>query len=340
MITIKKIAQMLGTSTTTVSNVIHGKTSEVSPAMIEKVQKLIDEYNYVPNINARNLANNKSRIIGIVMKYKRDKCENFIKDPFGGELTGALESFVKAKGYFTMLYISDDIMEIIHSVSSWNVDGLILQGVQKEDAVFLKNKVKKPMVFIDCYFEELIMDYVNVGIQDRKGSYEITKYLIQNGHRKIAYLADNCVNVDYERFKGYKDALYEAGIPYNENNFIMLFPNRGDLTFMLADVYRRAKDFTALVCDSDYYAVHIMNYFTDRGIKVPKDISIVGFDDNVYSKIARPALTTVHQDVSKKSEIAVDKLFKMINKEDVGERLTYLPVKVIKRDTVRNLQSK
>lgn len=337
MITIKKMAEMLDTSTTTVSNVIHGKTGEVSPAMVEKVKRLLEEYDYVPNINARNLARNKSGIIGLAMKASQNKYENFIKDPFAGELTGAVESCVRAEGYYTMLYISDDITEIINSVASWNVDGLILLGMQKADIILLKKKVKKPMVFVDCYFNDFIFEYVNVGIEDRKGCYEITKYLIGKGHKKIAFLADNCVGSDYERFKGYKDAFAEAGISYVEEDFIMLKPKGADLSLLFAQVYRRVKDFTAFVCASDYYAANIMNYLKDRGVRIPEDLSIVGFDDNTYSRIIRPALTTVHQDVSRKSELAVEKLFHMIREEDYGDNCTKLPVYVVERDSVKDI---
>ena len=99
MITIKEMARMLGTSTTTVSNVIHGKTGEVSPAMVKKVKKLLQEYDYVPNLNARNLARNKSGIIGLAMKGLHEKYENLIKDPFAGELTGGIERSVRFRGY-------------------------------------------------------------------------------------------------------------------------------------------------------------------------------------------------------------------------------------------------
>lgn len=339
MITIKKMAEMLDTSTTTVSNVIHGKTGQVSPAMIEKVKKLIEEYDYIPNINARNLARNKSGIIGMAIKADGDKYENYIKDPFAGELTGAVECSVREMGYFTMLYISNDISEIINSVASWNADGLILLGFQKADGILLKKKVKKPMVYVDCYFEDSMFEYVNVGVEDRKGSYDITKYLIQKGHRRIAYLADNCVGVDFQRFKGYKDAIVEAGISYDEDDFIMLQPNGSDLSRILTQVYLRVRDFTAFVCASDYYAVHILNYLKDQGVRIPEDLSIVGFDDNTYSRIVRPTLTTVHQDVTQKSKIAVEKLFHMIKEEDYGDKHTQLPVYVVERDSVEDIRS-
>lgn len=337
MITIKTMAEMLGISTTTVSNVIHGKTKEVSSDMIEKVQQLIREYDYIPNINARNLAQNKSKIIGLALKSRRDKYENFIKDPFAGEITGAVESSVRERGYFTMLYISDVIEEIINSVASWNVDGLILIGMQTEDCIMLKKKFKKPMVFIDSYFDNRVVDYVNVGIEDRKGSHAITKHLIDRGHTKIAFLADNCISGDRERFMGYKDALIEAGIAYSEEDFILIQPEKGRITNSLMEIYHNADKYSAYVCASDYYAVMIMNYLSDRGKTIPEDISIVGFDDNAYSQIVRPALTTVHQDVSGKGEKSVEKLFELFQTEKIVENKVVLPTSVVIRDSVSRI---
>jgi LacI family transcriptional regulator len=337
MITIKKMAELLGTSTTTVSNVINGKSGEVSPVMVEKVKKLIDEYDYVLNMNARNLARNQSGIIGLAMKASEDKYDNFVKDPFAGELIGAVERFVRAKGYFTMLYVSSDIEEIITSVSSWNVDGLILLGMQKEDGELLNQKVTKPMVFVDAYFKDASFDYVNVGIDDRKGGREITKYLMQSGHTKIAFLADNCVGVDYQRYMGYRDALKNAGLPWREENFIRLKPSGADLSPLLSQAYERVRDFTALICASDYYAANILNDLKDRGMKIPQELSIVGFDDNVCSRLVRPALTTVHQDVTEKSRITVEKLFYMINGKAYGTSFEQLPIFIVERSSVRKM---
>lgn len=337
MITIKKMAEMLGTSTTTVSNVIHGKTGEVSPAMIEKVQRLIEEYDYVPNINARNLANNKSGIIGLAIKNSSVKYENYVKDPFAGELIGAIESCVRGNGYFTMLLVSDNIAEITSSVASWNVDGIVLLGMQTEDMVFIKSKIKKPMVFIDCYFNNELYDYLNIGTADRQGAYEITKYVISKGHKRIAYIADNCAGVDYERFLGYKEAVLEAGIAYDDNDFIMITHKGARLSASLEELYNRSEDYTAFVCASDYYAANIMNYLMDRGKKIPDDISVTGFDDNAYSKTVRPALSTVRQDVSEKGRLAVEKLFEIIAGERHKEKQISMPVQLIIRDSVKNI---
>lgn len=337
MITIKDMAEMLGVSTTTVSNVIHGKAGEVSPATVKRVRELIQEYEYIPNINARNLANNRSNMIGLVMKASQDKYENFIKDPFGGEFTGAIEFSVHKRGYYTMLYVSDNITDIINSVSSWNMDGLVLMGITTEDFILLQKKIKKPMVFVDSYFEEGKGEYVNVGIQDWYGMKLITEYVISQGHRRIAFLADNCVGTDCQRFKGYRQALSNAGITFQDQDFIMLHPCHGkDLSKSLEEIYERHRDYTALVAASDWYAVQIINYLKDRGVSIPKDISVTGFDDNNYSRIVRPELTTIHQDVKEKGEVAVDWLTRLIEGDTIKDQ-SPLPVRLVVRESVGRL---
>ncbi|SCP98816.1 LacI family DNA-binding transcriptional regulator [Anaerobium acetethylicum] len=337
MITIKEIADELGISTTTVNNVIHGKTKEVSKATIEKVEKMIAKYEYVPNMNARNLAQNRSKIIAVAMKARKDKYENAIKDSYVGELIGAIEKSVRTSEYFLMIYISDDIGEILKNVSTWNVDGLILLGMSGDDSVMIKKKFKKPMVFVDSYFCQDVMGYYNVGLEDAKGTYEATKYLLECGHRKIAFLADNCVGVDHERFIGYKRALQEYGIGCREEDFFVMMPAENEIEACLDELYHYSEQYTALCCASDYYAVMVMNYLSDRGKIIPDDISVVGFDDNASATIVRPALTTIHQDVTKKGEVAVEKLLKMVNGEELEEENMILPVKLVVRDSVKKM---
>ncbi len=337
MITIKEMAEMLDVSMTTINNVIHGKTSQVSKTTIQKVEEMIEKYEYVPNMTARNLAQNKSKIIGVAMKTRKDKHENTLKDPYVSEVIGAIERSVRSSEYFMMIYISDDIKEIVKHVATWNVDGLILFGMLSDDSLIMKKKCKKPMIYIDSYFYKDIIEYVNIGLEDCKGAYDITKYLIECGHTKIAFVADNCHGVDGERFKGYKKALREAGIVYTDKDFFMISHEEGERSSCLEELYDLTRYYTALCCASDYYAVLIMNYLKDNGFNIPEDLSIVGFDDNLYAKTVRPGLTTVQQDVAKKGEIAVKTLLAIMEGETITESKIILPTKLIIRDTVKKI---
>ncbi len=335
MITIKDMAEMLGISTTTVSNVIHGKTSEVSQKTVERVEKLLEEYEYVPNISARSLTQNRSKIIGLALKARKDKYANLITDPFFGELVGALEAEIRARGYFMMLYISNDISEIIRNVLTWNVDGLVLVGMVHDDFIRIKSRYKNPAILIDSYAHREVMNYVNIGLKDEEGAYEMTRYLLKMGHRQIAFLADNMEGVDYYRFKGHKRALAEFGMEMQEKNLLIFHPGTVERESSMRELYYRSKNYTAFMCCSDYYAVILMNYFMDRGIRIPEDLSFTGFDNNLMSRIVRPALTTVGQDVTKKGQLAIDYLLKMIQGIEFSEWDVKLPTEIVIRDSVK-----
>lgn len=337
MITIKEIADMLGVSTTTVNNVIHGRTKEVSKSTIERVQKVIDEYEYIPNMNARNLAGNQSKIIGVAMNARKDKYQNALKDNYTGELVGSIERYVRNSGYFMMLYISDDVNQIIKYVATWNVDGLILLGMTDENYIKIRSRFKKPIVVVDSYFGDDVTDYVNIGLEDKKGGYEITRYLIECGHKRIAFLADNCVGVDGERYHGYREALKEFKIEYQEEDFFLITPGEKKIELCLKKLKEYSENYTAFFCASDYYAAMIMNYLSDHGKIIPGELSIAGFDDNAYAQIVRPALTTVHQDVTKKGEVVARSLFKLINGEILEHNRIILPVKLVKRNSVKRI---
>ena len=336
MITIKEIAKQLNMSTTTVSNVIHGKTGEVSEETKKKVQDFLDKVDYVPNINARNLAQNESKIIGLALKARADKYDNLIMDPFVSELIGGVEETIRNAGYFMMLYISSDTTEIMRHVSTWNVDGLILFGMLNDDGIRVSEKYKKPIVCIDTYSIEGLKHFTNVGLDDEQGSYDITNYLISQGHKKIAFLSDNTNGVDLARLNGYKMALKDAGIKYKSANFLKIRPRAEELEDSLNEICQKLNEFTAVFCVSDLYAVTLMATLEDRGISVPEDISIVGFDDNMLGKLHRPALTTVHQDVKVKGITAADTLLKQLAGTKTPNQIQ-LPTHIVIRDTVKKI---
>ena len=340
MITIKEIASRLGLSTTTVSNVIHGKTREVSAETIERVQKFLEEVEYVPNINARNLAQGQSKIIGVVLKsldFRLWHSSNILSDPFVADMIGGIEKAVRDAGYYMMLYISDDIAEIIQHISIWNVDGLILFSMMDDDGNRVAAKYHKPIVCIDTYSSANNDDFVNVGLDDAKGAYDAVKYLIGSGHRKIGFVTDNRVGVDWQRFWGYRRALAESGIEYSDKDFFLMKPSKELVNDNIVKLCSKAKDYSALFCCSDIYAAIMMAALKEKGFRIPEDISIVGFDDNLYSRICTPRLTTVHQDADEKGRVAVETLVGMImGREPVSKKIV-LKTHLVTRDSVRKI---
>ena len=337
MVTIKDMAEILGISTTTVSNVIHGKTSQVSQKTVEKVQKLLEEYEYVPNISARNLANNSSGIIGMVIKGRRYRIDDLIANSFFGNLVSAVEAETRMRGYFMMLYISDDINELMRHVSTWNVDGLIMIGILHDDFARIKSRYKKPAVLVDSYAPRNVADYVNVGLDDEQACYDMAKYLLDNGHRKMAFLADNMEGVDYQRYMGFLRAMHDYGLETDEDNLIMIHPGILERKSNMQEIYEKSKNYTAFMCCSDYYAAMLISDFTDRGVKIPEELSFTGFDDDAMSRLVRPKLTTIRQDIREKGRVAVDCLEKLIKGENLEKKNYTLPVEMVFRDSVKKI---
>lgn len=343
MITIKEIAKQLGMSATTVSNVIRGKTGEVSPETIERVEKFLKEVDYVPNINARNLAQNKSKIIGVVIKTTEDRFDHIMADAFVSELLGGIEHAVREAGFYMMLYISDDIAEILKYVATWNADGLLLFWMQDDDALRIYKKYRKPVVCIDTYIKKETIDqfensFVNIGLEDEKGVYEAVSYLISCGHERIGFLSDDLTGVDLERFHGYRRALSDAGIEYSDRYLFQLRSTKEEIERSMARLAERAETVTAVFCCSDTFAVMLINACFARGLRVPEDVSVMGIDDSTSGRLSRPALTTVHQEIEGKGELATKTLLDMIRGNSPKQNEVLMKTSLVIRDSVAVLR--
>ncbi len=337
MVTIKELAEILNLSTTTVSNVIHGKTKEVSGATIERVREALDEYEYVPNINASNLARNKSKIIGVALLARPDKYPNLLTDPFISEMISALERTIRENGYYMMIYIADEIGGIIQQISSWNADGVILFGLMGDTWKKVGERYKNPIVSIDCFDVTERKNVVNIGLRDEEGAYLAVRHLVRKGHRRIAFLSDNCHGVDRERFAGFRRGLQEAGISFCERDFLKLMLLEKGAEECFSDLAARSEEYTAVFCVSDLYAVQLANAVRARGRRIPEDLSIIGFDDSLLGRLYRPAITTIHQDTEMKGVLAGNILVQMIEEKYDGEKEVMLPVSLVERDTVKKI---
>jgi LacI family transcriptional regulator len=340
MATIKEIAALAGVSPTTVANVIHGRTRKMLPDTLRKVRGVLKQENYVSNMGGRLLAKHGSKIIGLIITNSRRDELNSVQDPFRSEAIGAIEHEIRQNGYFMMLYISADVDESLRMAVSWNVEGLIVLGSHADDCrKFVKN-TEIPLVFVDSYFHEDGLPYVNVGLLDKKGGYMMTDYLIRQGHRNIAFLADSehPEGVDFERFEGFRAALTAHKLPCKKENYIYFSYQAGERRRKMRKLIKnRLHNYTALFFASDYYAVDAMNLFYDEGLRVPEDISIAGFDGNVFAETCRPRLTTVRQDVTQKGACAVQQVLRLIRREKLEPRIIQLDVSLRTGGSIRSL---
>lgn len=338
MATIKEIAEMAGVSTTTVSNVIHGKTKRVSPSTIEKVEHLIKEVGYVQKMGLRVLNKENSQLIAVVINYHKDFKDSILGDPFYGKIIGFIEEYLQSYGYYMMLYSTKDIEKIFQMVMGWNVDGVIAISFSKRNCEKIYQLVKKSIVSVDAYGnleagEE--SHVINVGLDDESGGYQMTKYLLECGYEHIKVCAGRDSGVDHLRYVGAQKAMEECASENQKMQFVALGMNKEKRRENYEWLVQRRQPKTALFFVSDMYALEAMNYFVGKNIQIPQEIGIAGFDDIIYSEFSNPRLTTVKQDVEEKARKAVEILLQQINGPAAEEMEIKLPVRLMKRKSVR-----
>lgn len=336
MSTIKDIAQITGFSCTTVSNVINGKAGRASAQTRDKIDKAIQQLGYAPNMSARSLVSNSSKVIGMINHVVPRNHANFMEDPFQSSFTGAIEQTLRENGYYLMLRTVETSEELTTFLQNWNVDGLFFTGIFKDRFFDVLSTLSIPIVFIDSYVHH--PNFFNVGLEDFTGSYTAAKYLISHGHRRIAFASPSVRDggVLQERFLGYKAALTESGIPFDKS---LIFEHEMDLDscVTLSRELVKIPDITGLVVTADVMAAGIMSGLHRLGIRIPEDISVIGFDDISLCCMITPNLTTIHQDIQLKGKLAVDFMLKRLEGKVPEKAEIILPTHLVERNSVRTI---
>ena len=326
------VADALGLSTATVSKVIHGKTEKISDETVKRVQQELERSGYIPNMAGILLARNNSRIIGVVVNDNVKYEGRVLEDGFVMSSLNALSHEVNKKGYFLMIKTTADIREIPVFASMWNMDGLILMGFCEADYEQLRNQMRISFVVYDGYFENC-SKVVNLVIDHYDGGYQAGRYFRELGHKRALCISDNYICMDKERIDGFCKA-FQPGetmvwqIPNNEKNRRIFYQKR------LNDLVR--SNVSAVFAVSDFYALEFMHFLQAKDIRIPEDIQIIGFDDNMASRESNPTLTTIHQDASLRAETAIECLEAMRDGLDYEAGIV-LPVKLVKRESTRLL---
>lgn len=336
MVTIRDIAQATGVSATTVSNVIHGRAGRVSAETIQNINNAIERLGYVPNMSARSLVSSSSKVIGFVNHVVTRSNTNFMEDPFHSAAIGAIESTLRENGYYLMLRTVETAEELVTFLQNWNVDGLFFTGIFKDKFFDSVAGLHIPVVLIDSYVR--MPQFCNVGLEDFTGSYNATRHLIEKGHRHIGFASPNIKDggVLQERFLGYKAALAEASIPFDKS---IIFQQEMDLDSckIVSDEIVKHPELTGLVVSADIMAAGIMTGLRSHGLRIPDDISIVGFDDISIARLVTPPLTTIRQDMNLKGRLAVDFMLQKLSGKPLESTEVILPTKLIERDSVKAL---
>lgn len=327
---IADLADELGLSTATVSNVIHGKTKKISDETVKRVQALLEERQYIPSMAGILLARNDSRIIGVVANNHEKYEGRVLEDAFVSASMNALLFELEQAGYFMMIKAAQDWSEVERFASMWNMDGMVLLGFCDSDYEKLRARMHIPFVVYDGYFETN-RGICNLTINNFDGGRQVGEYLRRLGHRRALLLSDNDICVDAERMAGFREGFLEGS-----TDFLEVPMNREGRYDCYRKNLERIRTCTAAFAVSDVYAAEFMHFLMEQGISVPGEMSVVGFDDNALCENCFPRLTTVGQDVGERARMAVRAL-RRLREGSVEPTEKVLPVRLIIRDSVKKL---
>ena len=337
MSTIKDIAREAGVSVTTVSNVIHGKSRRVAKETVDRINKIIRENKYTPNMSARALVNKSSRIIGVINHLFQSQSISFFQDPFHSAVLGGIERKLQERGYYMMVRTVADEDELYSLFNNWNFDGVILTGLFHDTFFERLLEMKKPIVLLDSYINNARI--FNIGLDDRKGGFMAAEYLIKKGHRDIIFVSPRFHKrgVIEERFKGYKSALKKYGIKFSSDNVYQQDISL-DEGIALGHLLSKRKDYTAVFATADILAAGIMTGLFQAGRRVPEEISIIGFDDFFYSRLTVPPLTTIRQDATEKGAVAAAIMADYLEGKENLPRTITMPLELVERESVKVIE--
>ena len=319
------IAQELGLSSATVSNVLHGKTHKVSDRTVQRVQQALEERNYIPSMAGILLAQNSSRIIGIVIHDHPKYAGQPLADPFIAAALNHLAREIEADGQFMMVKTTADAAQIIPFASMWNLDGLVLLGFCDADYAWLRSHMRIPFVVYDanCPQPPGVCD---ITIDDYDGGLQVGRHFRQQRHRRVLCLADNDTCVDKARWEGFR-----AGFGSGADFWMIPMEQPQRHAF-----YRQRRtqlcQYTAVFAVSDHYAMDLMQVLHGWGLRIPEDMAVAGFDDTPMCRQIWPQLTSVRQDVAQRARIAVRTLRQLRNHETVPSPIC-LPVQLVCRSS-------
>ncbi len=331
-ITIYDIAQELNISPSTVSRALKGHYS-IGRETIKAVKKLADKRGYRPNSIAASLRSKKTNNIGVVISW--------INRPFMSSLISGIEMEANQKGYNVVITQSHDSFEKevanAQALFDSRVGGLVVSlamETKKYDHFkqFMKNDI--PVVFVDRVTDALNCDLVL--IDNHNAAYEATKHLIEQGCKKIAHVGGVLSrNIYNDRQRGYIDALKKHGIPIDDNYIIESDKLSADEGTRTAEyLLNLAEPPDGIFVANDTAAVSIIQYAKSKGIKIPQELAIIGFNNDPISLIVEPALSSVSHPAVEMGQIAAQQVLrKKDNKEIVKSQSIILKTEVLVRES-------
>ncbi len=330
MVTIGEVAKYAGVSVATVSRVLNSSES-VKAATAQRVMAAIRALDYVPNQSARNLRRSESRVILTL-------APNF-SNPYYSSILAGIGDLAHHSEYSVLICNTGGQPEneerFLKMLDAHRADGAIFLGCRKNSQWLSGYAERYPIVQCCEYVPEL--EQPTVSIDNYAAAAETVRYLIHQGHRRIAMLsADNAFISTQLRRRGYEDVLREAGLPCGEELIAM-----ADADYSYGSGLAAAEKLlqtqprpTAVCCISDILALSVISRAHDMGLRVPEDLSVTGFDDVDYTTMFHPYLTTVAQPCYEMGQVSLEILLRMLRGEQVSHTRTFLPHKLVLRESV------
>ena len=329
-VTIKDVARLAGVSISTVSRVIND-SKPVTDEVKQRVLDVIKETGYVPNPLARSLVTKKSKLIGVIIPE--------VSDSFVNEILNGVEAISKMYDYDILLVntYSDKEQELdsIRLLKTKQVEGIVMVSwILDEDHVNCMKESRIPAVYISKTARDF--DLYTVSTSNENATYDMTKYLIENGHKDIAFIMTSIDEtiLEKERRSGYERALKDNNIEIKSELI-----KHGNTDY--EGGYNSMKELldnniipSAAFVTGDEAAVGAINAIFDAGYSVPEDISVAGFNDTKLAKIYRPKLTTVFQPLFDMGAVSIRALIKLINGEELEDKKIELPYQIMERESV------
>jgi len=335
--TIKDVAREANVSVATVSYVLNGKDN-ISSDTQQRVRNAVTKLGYVTNLSARSMTTNESRLIGVVIPQTEPGERLLFHNAFYSEMVGSIEYHARQQGYHILITGSNADEDYLRIVKQRDLEGLIIVGIYPDAFYSELKKSQIPIVLVDSYCQDFY--FHNVQINDRYGGYLATRHLLECGHREIAMVTSELRSggVSDSRFNGYKDALLEYGVPFRKEYVYEANVDFESAKEQARKIVNSKQPVTAVFAYADLMAVGLIKEFSNLGIRVPEDISIVGFDDLDLARLCIPSLTTVHQDIQEKGAKAVGILLSDIKGTSQGKQEVVLPISLVSRDSVKIIE--
>ncbi|WP_062047619.1 substrate-binding domain-containing protein [Bacillus sp. JCM 19034] len=329
-ITMRDIANRIGVSSVTVSKALNDKEG-VSDELKEKIKTLALEMGYRFNAVAKSMKEGLSYNIGIIIPERYSGGNFYLK--FYQHITTMLEQY-NYYGILQVLSAEDERkLQLPRTYYDSKVDGFIILGQISKKYIDLLTENKIPKIFLDFYTDHSDIDSI---ITDNfYGVYELTNYLVKLGHKDIAFVGNiNSTSSIQDRFLGYYKSLLEHNIDLKENYVINDRDEQGNyIDLNIPDPLP-----TAFVCNCDQIGYHLMNKLKALGYFVPEDCSVVGFDNDIYSTLTEPPLTTVEVNIEEMSKVAVEFIIEKVKNEHKNSGRVLIKGKIIHRESVKPIE--